>query len=162
MTCKDHNPLPASLSSLSPFFVPHPTPITSWGQGEEQQPVCPLAVVPPGSEAGPTPGSHSKLRAGLLLAPIRWGQPGEGHASGRAAQGWEVAGPALLLDTRVPPLPAHPPRAPARNTTFWTLWVETASAWTVARGTPPSWRPPGSSAVSSWPVTSASSHPSGS
>lgn len=61
MTCKGHAPLPTSLSFFTSFTflcppLPPPQPITSWGQGEAEQTVCPLAVVPPGSEAGPAPG----------------------------------------------------------------------------------------------------------
>lgn len=61
MTCDGPTPLPTSLSPLL-FHLslsPHPHPIASrgqGGQGEAEQPVCPLAVLPPGSEAGPAPG----------------------------------------------------------------------------------------------------------
>lgn len=111
MTCKGHTPSPLPfllyffLLSLSPY--PHPCHLLGAGRGR-------AACLSSGCSSSrlrgwPRPGSPSELRAGLLLAPIQWGQPGEGHASGKAARGWEVAGPALLLDTRVPPLPVPPP-----------------------------------------------------
>lgn len=116
MTWKDHlrwtsSPFPfffhSSVISLCP-----PHCITSWGREGRgrlsfllaQSSVSP--AVTQGAMGGATPGAK----------PV--GLPGEGHASGRAAR------PALLLDARVPPLPAQPPSAPVWNMTFWTLWVE--------------------------------------
>lgn len=73
MTCKSHTPSP--LPFLLYFFLlslsPTPTPATSWGQGETEQPVCPLAVVPPGLEVGPAPGHQASSGRGCS-----WGQSG--------------------------------------------------------------------------------------
>lgn len=138
MTWKDYSPSPLPFlfhrPPLSDFCDHPPSQYHLLGAGRGRP--CSLSVLRllsfwRAKKVAP-PTSHP----GSMGRGCSWGQAGgaclEGHASRRAAQGREVAGPALLLDARVPPLPAPPPRAPAWNTTFWTLWARwKASAWTV-------------------------------
>lgn len=108
-------PAPCFHFSLTPFhlFV-LPPPITSWGRegwGRLSVLMAQRATPPTGH-----PGGNGRGTPGLEPA---WRRP-------RQQKGSWLAGPALPLDARVPPLPAQQPSAPAPawNMTFWNLWVE--------------------------------------
>lgn len=96
-----------------------------------------LSFLPAQRAAGP-PVTQGAM-GGAAPGPSPWGcleraTPTEGRAAGDG--GREAARPAFLLGSRLLPLPAQPPGAPAWNMTFWTLWVETQLRG-LQQGTPP-------------------------
>lgn len=157
----------AASISLSPLFLisltsPSPPPsVTSWSPGGAGQPVHRLLFLLAGREGGPAYRSPRERGAGLVLAPSRWGLPkGPRQQKGGPRQG---GGWTCLTTGRQSPASSGPSESPSLEYDLLDPLGQTGGLFPDCRerGTSPSQRPSGSSAVSNWLVTSACPCPSG-